>query len=36
MNTTSQQFDQVTAICRDIFTKKLKTFLLQRKGVRIF
>ena len=26
MNTTSQQFDQVTAICRDIFTKKLKDY----------
>ena len=26
MNTTSQQFDQVTAICRDIFTKELKDY----------
>ncbi|MBP1663000.1 MAG: hypothetical protein H6Q19_140 [Bacteroidetes bacterium] len=26
MNTTSQQFDQVTAACRDIFTKKLKDY----------
>lgn len=26
MNTTSQQFDQVTAICRDIFNKKLKDY----------
>lgn len=26
MNTTSQQFDQVTAVCRDIFTKKLKDY----------
>lgn len=26
MNSTSQQFDQVTAICRDIFTKKLKDY----------
>ena len=26
MNTTSQQFDQVTAVCRDIFAKKLKDY----------